>query len=65
MALRRYLRRGGSTAWDDVSRRAPTEFRESGEDVFVAFAMHGRGRGSGVEVDKGGFPGMAPSVMAG
>ena len=33
----------------------PTEFRESKEDVFIAFAMDGRGRGSGVDVAREGF----------
>ena len=51
--MRRYLE-GWLDAWDEF-RIVPTEFRESGEDVFVAFAMHGRGRGSGVEVRREGF----------
>ncbi len=46
--MRRYLERW-LDAWDEW-RIAPTEFRESGEDVFVALALNGRGRDSGVEV---------------
>ena len=50
--MRRYFERW-LDSWDDF-RVVPTEFRESGADVFVAFAMHGRGRGSGVEVTREG-----------
>jgi ketosteroid isomerase-like protein len=51
--MRRYFERW-LDSWDDF-RVVPTELRESGEDVFVAFAMNGRGRGSGVEVTREGF----------
>ena len=52
-ALRRYFVRW-MEPWE-VFHVRPTEFRESGEDVLVAFAMNGRGRGSGVEVAREGF----------
>jgi ketosteroid isomerase-like protein len=52
-ALRRYFVRW-MEPWEEFHIR-PTEFRESGEDVFAAFAMNGRGRGSGVEVANEGF----------
>ena len=51
--MRRYLERW-LDAWDEF-RVEPTEFRESGDDVAVAFAMNGRGRGSGVEVTREGW----------
>jgi ketosteroid isomerase-like protein len=51
--MRRYVERW-LDSWDDF-RVVPTEFRESSEDVFIAFAMNGRGRGSGVEVAREGF----------
>ena len=52
-ALRRYFVRW-MEPWEEFHVR-PTEFRESNEDVFIAFAMNGRGRGSGVEVAREGF----------
>ena len=52
-ALRRYFVRW-MEPWEEFHIR-PMEFRESNEDVFIAFAMNGRGRGSGVEVAREGF----------
>ena len=50
--MRRYME-GWLDAWDEF-RIVPTEFRESGEDVFVTVVLNGRGRGSGVEVTREG-----------
>ena len=36
--------------WDDF-RLVPSEFIEAGDKVVTAFTVHGKGRGSGVEVE--------------
>ena len=52
-ALRRYFERW-SEAWDNFDV-VPTEFLDAGDYVFNGVAIHGRGRGSGVEVRMEGW----------
>jgi ketosteroid isomerase-like protein len=47
-ALRRYFERW-MESWDEFHLE-PTEFLDAGDHVVIGGTMHGRGRGSGVEV---------------